>query len=466
MTEPLWGAEETTRATRGVAIGDWTATGVAIDSRDLAPGDLFVALTDRRDGHDFIPAARAAGAAAVLASRQVDDGPALLVDDVQAALEALGAAARDRCAATRIAVTGSVGKTSAKELIYACLAAAGPAHRSVKSYNNHWGAPLTLARMPQDTRRAVFELGMNHAGEIRALTAQVRPHIAAITKIAPAHIENLGSLEAIAAAKAEIFEGLLPGGVAVLNADDPFFPILQAAALRHAGTIRTFSAAGAKADARLIEASPVEGGQRLVLSVMGARIEASLAATGAHWAANALLACLCARLAETPTAACEAGLAGFAPPEGRGGAFEAPTPDGGRALIVDDSYNANPESMAAALAAFAQRPATRRIAVLGEMLELGAFSAEAHAGLAAPLQAAGVEIVIASGDGMQALADARPGGFAIERVDGAAAAEAALMSLLKDGDAVLIKGSNASGMGKVARSLKTRATQAGMTDAV
>ena len=451
---PLWTAVEAAQATGGRAVGNWSARGVAIDTRDIQEGDLFVALKDQRDGHTFIPEAYRNGVAACVSSWPIEVAPALVVSDTLQALQALGTAARERAQAVRIGVTGSVGKTSAKEMTRLCLAAAGPAHWSVKSYNNHWGVPLTLARMPRETQRAVFEMGMNHSGEIRSLTAQVRPHLAGITKIAPAHIENLGSLEAIADAKSEIFEGLVEGGIAVLPLDDPFFDHLAGRARACGAEIRTFSTHGVEGDARLLGVEAVPEGTRLSVSLFGERADVHLASVGEHWAANALMALLFARLSDVSLADAAEGLSGFSPPQGRGATFRFATADGGSALIIDDAYNANPESMRAALAAMAQRPAKRRLAVLGHMLELGPDGAAMHAGLAEPLQAAGVSRVFMSGQGMRALEQALPPSMVGGWVESAQAMIETLSAELQDGDVVLLKGSNGSGMWRVAQALK------------
>ena len=458
MTEnrqALWTAKQAAAATGGRRVGDrdWSATGVSIDTRTLEPGDLFVALSDRRDGHDFVPAAFEAGAAAALVSRETaGEGPRLVVDDVQRALEALGAAARDRSAAVRIAVTGSVGKTSVKDALGAVCRAAGPAHFSVKSFNNHWGVPLTLARMPAEVSRAVFEMGMNHAGEISALTVQVRPHIALITKIAPAHLENLGSMAAIADAKAEIFEGLAPDGVAVLPADDEFAARLgQAVRSSRAGFLLDFGFS-ARAAVRILTHTVDADGAIARLDVMGRMLSLRLPAAGVHHALNAaaVLAAACAAGIDPHSAAQT--LSGLTPSAGRGQRFTLALPDGGRAIIIDDSYNANPASMNAAidaLGAFAPKAEGRRIAVIGEMLELGPQAEAFHAALAAPLQTNAVRSVIGVGALTKALIAALPDAAGARYADTPGEAFAMLVSELRDEDVVLIKGSNASGVHKI-----------------
>ena len=459
MNRPLWTAKDAATATGGrLEGGDWTATGVSIDSRTIEPGDLFVALSDQRDGHEFAQAALDAGAVAALVSKPgACDGPRLVVPDVLQALRDLGAAARDRCGAVRVAVTGSVGKTSVKEWIAAAFRAEGPAHWSVKSYNNHWGVPLTLARMPAGTRHGVFEMGMNHAGEIRALTAQVRPHIAVITKIAPAHLENLGSMEAIADAKSEIFEGLEPDGIAVIPADDEFRDRLAGHVnASRAGFLLDFGAAP-KAAVRVVSYTDGPDGGTGRLDVLGREIAIRVGASGAHPGINAaavMAACVAAGL--EPERVAEVLASQHAAP-GRGARFTLSLPDGGEALIIDDSYNANPASMTAAIAGLANRaPARggRRIAVLGEMLELGPQSEAMHAALAEPLRAAGVAEVIGVGRRMQALLSALPKDIARAHAGDADEGLDLLGETLRDGDVVLIKGSNASGVHRIVASLR------------
>ena len=460
MTAPLWTALDAAKAAGArLTEGGWTADGVSIDTRTLQPGDLFVALSDRRDGHDFAQEALDKGAAAVMVSRaDCAAGPRLVVDDVPAGLRALGAGARERCPAVRAGVTGSVGKTGVKEALAAVFRAAGRAHWSEKSYNNHWGVPLTLSRMPADTERAVFEMGMNHAGEIADLVSMVRPHVGLITKIAPAHLETLGSMEAIADAKAEIFSGLADDGVAVIPADDEFADRLKdAVAVSRAAFLIDFGwRPGAAVRVLRYEAGP-DGGAG-ALDLMGRRLDFRLRLPGRHQAVNAAGVVAAAFAAGVdPELALDA-LAGLAPVAGRGASFEA-TLDGARAVtIIDESYNANPASMAAALTSLSARTPKRgakRIAVLGEMLELGPQSAALHAELAGPVEASGADLVIAVGEGARALADALEGRVeALWAADAARAAEL-LTSKAEDGDVVLIKGSNASGVHKVAASLKT-----------
>ena len=456
MSEPLWTARQAMAATGGMLLGDtdWTCSGVSIDSRTLEAGDLFVALTDERDGHDYAAAALEAGAAACLISRgDLGLEPALQVKDTLGALRSLGEAARERSDAIRVAVTGSVGKTSVKEALAAVFRAAGPAHWSVKSYNNHWGVPLTLARMPRETQRAVFELGMNHAGEIRDLSSLVRPQVAMITRIAPAHLENLGTIEAIADAKSEIFEGLETDGVAIYPADDPQAERLARHA-RHSGAAFMLDF-GASSDAaiRIEEFETGLHGSRGIINVLGMRTPFSIKASGMHWAWNiAAIFAACAGAGLDAADVADA-LAGLEVGAGRGRALTVDHPAGGQFTLLDDAYNANPVSMAAAISALgAARPGEggRRIAVLGDMLELGPDEAALHAALAEPLAEAGVDRVYTCGSRMRSLHDALP---ETRRAGYAATADEGLdliKSAIRPGDVVLVKGSNASGLHRIA----------------
>lgn len=459
----LWSAQTIADATGGAASDDFQVAGIAIDSRDVVPGDLFVALKgEATDGHRFVETAFANGAAAALVDRPVDY-PHVLVADTTTALEALASAARERGSAKIIGVTGSVGKTGVKEAIFAALerSSRGAAHRSIKSFNNHVGVPLSLARMPARSRFGVLEMGMNHAGEIGGLTAQVRPHVAVITTIAPAHIEMLGSEEAIADAKAEIFAGLEPGGVAVIPADTPHFARLEAAA-RQAGA-RVFSFGSARhADVRLLDAIPSANGGSLVTCEFadpqgGGRLCYSVSEPGAHWVTNSLAVMAAVRAAGGDLAAAGLALAEMGGLKGRGARHGIDVP-GGKALLIDESYNANPASMRATLAQLGQTPSSRRIAVLGAMKELGDFGPGFHAGLAEPLLAADVDFTVLVGEEMGTLArelgkaGAQSLGNPARYAHCRTADEA--IDLLEDfgvvaGDAVLVKGSNSVGLGRL-----------------
>ncbi len=449
----LWPAADLARATGGQAHGDFAGTGLAFDSREVGPGDLFIALKgEMTDGHRFVDGAFAQGAAGAIVSRPIDH-PHILVKDTTAALNALGIAARLRTQARIAGVTGSVGKTSTKEALAAALARAnkGPVHRSVKSYNNHTGVPLSLGRMPAQTRFGVFEMGMNHAGEIAQLTRMVRPHVAMITAIAPAHIENLGSMEAIADAKGEIFQGLEPDGTAIIPFDTPYRDQLRAHAEAHAHHVITFGLnEGADVWARDVLAG--DHGTVLTASLPGAELTFTLSQPGAHWVSNALAVLAAVQALGGDLAAAGLALGDMAGIAGRGARHRIQV-GGGDALLIDESYNANSASMAATLAVLGREAATRRIAVLGEMRELGADSEALHAGLAEPVLAAQVDIALLVGPGMAPLASQLQGKTHVLHLPDAQSALEALTSLLQAGDAILIKGSNAVGLGRLVADL-------------
>jgi UDP-N-acetylmuramoyl-tripeptide--D-alanyl-D-alanine ligase len=468
----LWSAEEIAAATGGTASGEFQVAGVEIDSRDVRSGDLFFALKgESTDGHRFLDKAFANGAAAAVVDRPIAL-PHVLVADTNAALEALAAAARqrawDRSGARIIGVTGSVGKTGVKEAIFVALQrhCNGAAHRSIRSYNNHVGVPLSLARMAQGSRYGVFEMGMNHAGEIAGLTAQVRPHVAVITTIGPAHIENLGSEEAIADAKAEIFAGLEPGGTAVIPADSPHFARLRDAALARGAKVLSFGSS-AEAQMRLLDAVPAANGGSLVTAILSdapTRHQAgerhlcwSVAAPGAHWVENSLCVMAAVYAAGGDLGAAGLALAEMGGLKGRGARHRVPVP-GGHALLIDESYNANPASMRATLAQLGSTPAARRVAVLGSMKELGDFGPAFHAQLADPLAAAAVDYAVLVGEEMGALASelGKGGGpvlgnrLAFAHCANPGEAIAALEEWgLTGGDVLLVKGSNSVGLARV-----------------
>jgi UDP-N-acetylmuramoyl-tripeptide--D-alanyl-D-alanine ligase len=455
----LWTADEVVEATGGTASAAFQAAGVEMDSRDVRSGDLFFALKgESLDGHLYVDKAFAHGAAAAVVEKPIPQ-PHVLVENTSSALEALARAARNRAPARIVGVTGSVGKTGVKEAIFASLerSSRGTAHRSVRSYNNHVGVPLSLARMPARSTFGVFEMGMNHPGEVLGLTAQVRPHVAVITTIAPAHIENLGSEEAIADAKAEIFAGLEPGGTAVIPADGPHFERLRAAAIAAGADVLSFGR-GPEAHVRLLDAIPsVNGGSLVTAAFEDRRLCYSVAEPGAHWVANSL-----AVMAAVHAAGGDLGAAGLALAEmgglkGRGARHWIAVP-GGQALLIDESYNANPASMRATLAQLGATPASRRIAVLGSMKELGDFAPAFHAQLAEPLEAARVDYAVLVGEEMASLARELgkpaknalgiPLAFAHCRNPGEAIAALEEFGLA-GGDAVLVKGSNSVGLGRV-----------------
>ena len=452
---PLWTSDEIAAATGGTASAAFEVSGVAFDSREVEPGFLFVAMPGTvYDGHQFVAQAFAQGAAGAIVSQPVD-GPHVLVEDTARALEALGRAARERVGATIIGVTGSVGKTSTKEALYAALEryCPGKVHRSVKSYNNHTGVPLSVARMPRDVEYAVLEMGMSNAGEIAALTRMVRPHVALITAIAPAHIETLGSEEAIADAKAEIFEGLEPGGTAILPNDSLHRDRLLRAARRHADSIITFGSGDA--DIHAMHAVTADGGGSLITAaLLESQLTFTISQRGDHWVSNAL-----AVLAAVETVGADLAIAGLALADmgglkGRGERHMIPL-DGGEALLIDESYNANPASMAATLKSLGkEQVGGRRIAVLGPMRELGEHGPALHAGLAEPMRAANVDVAILVSEDMRPLADALGSAVDVRMTDSVDAATDMLGDLIRPGDAILVKASNSIGLAKLVEAVK------------
>ena len=450
----LWTSSEIAAATGGTSSEPFDVSGVTFDSREVQPGDLFVAMPGTlHDGHKFVDAAFAAGAAGAIVSRPVS-GPHVLVEDTFAALQALGRASRARSRATIIGVTGSVGKTSTKEALYAALDRnrPGKVHRSVKSYNNHTGVPLSLARMPRDAEFAVLEMGMNKSGEIRALVAQVRPHVALITAIAPAHIENLGSEEAIADAKTEIFEGLEAGGTAIVPNDTRHRDRLVKAARRYAERIVTFG--GGDADVHAVHAVSAEGGGSLISAgLLQRELTFTISQRGEHWVSNAL-----AVLAAVEAVGADVALAGLALADlgglkGRGERHVVEI-GGGDVLLIDESYNANPASMAATLKSLgAEKDISRRIAVLGPMRELGAHSDALHASLAPAVLEAHVDRLILIGEEMRPLDEALGDRVAVDRVETVDEATDALRRIVRAGDAVLVKASNSVGLARLVESM-------------
>ncbi|MCB9928925.1 MAG: UDP-N-acetylmuramoyl-tripeptide--D-alanyl-D-alanine ligase [Alphaproteobacteria bacterium] len=469
----LWTADEARQATGGTGAATWAARGVGIDSRTVRAGDLFVALKGpTHDGHDHVAAALAAGAAAALVDHApagiAGDAPLLRVGDTQQGLEALARAARARFAGQVVALTGSVGKTGTKEMLARLLASVGPTAATEGNLNNHIGAPLTLARLPRDAAFAVLELGMNHAGEISPLSRMARPDCALVTRIAPAHSAFFASVEAIAEAKAEIFEGLAPGGTAIVNADDGHAERLAAAARRH-GAARVLRFGEARdADARLLACDLAANGSTVEADILGQRLRYRLGAPGRHWVLNSLgaLAAVAALGVEPDRAA--ALLADQRPPAGRGATERLVLPQG-PVTLIDESYNASPAAMRAAFAVLAHHapPAPgRRVAVLGDMLELGATAAREHAALGAALAALPVDAVFAAGPEMATLvaqlrADQRTG----HAPDTAALAKT-IVPALRAGDVILVKGSLGIGMARIVRALREAAAPEGLADAL
>lgn len=449
----LWTADEMSEATGGAMQAPFAATGVCIDSRNLQRGDLFIALAgDNRDGHDFVADALARGAAGALVHSDISGLPAtaplLRVDDTLAALTRLGAYARARFTGRLVAVTGSVGKTTTKEMLRTILAAHGETHAAVASFNNHWGVPVTLARLPADAAWCVVEIGMNHAGEIKPLAKLARPHVALITNVERTHIGHLGSIEAIADEKAAIARGLEAGGAVVLPADSPLL-----ARLRETMTgkrVVTFGA-GADADARLLIVQADAEGTTLEVDIAGRRLSTRLAAPGRHMAMGALAALAAATALGADPAVGARALHGFTPVSGRGARRQIAV-TGGTALLLDESYNASTPAMHAALAVLRLQPAGRRIAVLGDMLELGADGPAEHLALAADIVAS-VDLLFACGPLMQLLYEAIP-----PAQRGAYGADSTALAPLVTqaaaaGDAILVKGSLGSRMQRIVAAL-------------
>ena len=456
----LWTSAEAATATNGQATREWNAKSVSIDTRTLEHGALFVALKGERDGHEFAADAFKRGAAAALVSRKPENvsenAPLLVVQDTQAGLEALGRAARIRSQARIVAVTGSAGKTTTKEMLRLALGRTSQVASSAASYNNHWGVPLSLARMPRDAKFGVFEIGMNHEGEIRALVKQVRPHVALVTTVAPAHLEYFGTVEKIADAKAEIFEGLEPDGAALIPADNPHAERLA----RHARAARVMRVLkfGAKpdADARLLSTRPDVDGQAVTANIGGKPVAFRLDAQGYHIAMNAVAALLAADELGADVASAARALEEFSPLKGRGARFTVLAKSGG-IDVIDESYNANPVSMAAALDLLASaraRDSGRRIAVLGDMLELGEQGTALHAGLAKDIAAARADLVFLCGPQMRALWETLPSSRkgAYARTSTELAPQ--LTMALRAGDVVLVKGSFGSRMSVIIEALK------------
>lgn len=468
----LWTAAEAAEATGGRATGAWRAGGVSIDSRSAAPGDLFAAIAGpNADGHDYAGAALAGGAAAAMVHHRPadlpDGAPLLEVADTLTALAALGARARARAeAGARIAaVTGSAGKTGTKEALLHALGGQAAAFGSPASYNNHWGAPLSLARMPPSTRYGVFEIGMNHAGEISPLSRLVRPHVAVVTNVEAAHIGFFESVERIADAKAEIFDGLEPGGVCVLNRDNRFFDRLRDAARARRPEARIVGFGTREADYRAVDVALDAEGSDVTADLDGRRIAYRIACPGRHWVLNSLAVLAAADALGVDVADCAESLAALPALAGRGRRHVVRR-GAGTFTLIDESYNANPASMRAAIETLGGTPPARggrRIAVLGAMRELGAESDALHSGLAGPLIENRIDLVLAAGR-MGRVLDALParmrGGRAETGAEMPALAEAAVAA----GDVVMVKGSHASGMGAVVERLLSKCGKAGGRD--
>jgi UDP-N-acetylmuramoyl-tripeptide--D-alanyl-D-alanine ligase len=466
VSESLWTADEMAAAMEAACVGALPrdVPGLSIDTRTLKAGEAFFAIQgENRDGHDFVEAALKAGAGLAVVARAKQsampkDAPLLVVGDVLEALNDLAKAARARADAKIVAVTGSVGKTGTKEMLRLVLDNQGETHASAASYNNHWGVPLSLSLMPKSSKFGVFEIGMNHHGEITPLTALVRPHVAIVTTIAPVHLEFFGTLDAIANAKAEIFSGIEPGGSAVINADVAQFERLKTAA--HAAGIKHVISFGENeaSDARALKVSLQAETSTVHACILGHDVTYKLGAPGRHVVDNSLGVLAAATLLGADLALSALALAALKPPAGRGERVTLDLP-GGTALLIDESYNANPTSMRAALALLGQVPTKglgRRIAVLGDMLELGPEGAALHASLAEAVAANAIDIVYCAGPLMKSLWDALPserrGGYA----ETAAALEAQVLGAMTANDAVMIKGSLGSKMGPIVKALRRR----------
>ena len=463
--EPLWTSGAMAQAMRASIDGTLpeSVTGVSIDSRTVAPGEAYFAIKgDVHDGHDFVMAALKAGAAlAVVEAAQRDkfpDAPLLVVDDVLAGLCDLARAARARLNARVIAVTGSVGKTSTKEALRCVLSAQGETHASAASFNNHWGVPLSLARCPANVRFAIFEIGMNHAGEIEPLVRMVRPQVAIITTVEPVHLEFFAGIEAIADAKAEIFEGVEPGGVVVLNRDNSQFARLQARA-RELGISRIVSfGTGEKSDARLIDVALQAACSAVHANILGHDVTYKLGMPGRHMAMNSLAVLAASSLAGADLALAALSLSQLEPPAGRGVRRRLELAHG-EATLIDESYNANPASMAAALNVLGQAvvgPHGRRIAVLGDMLELGPTGPALHRGMNEAVKANKIDLVYCCGPLMHNLWDALSAGKRGGYADSSAGLEAQLIVAIRAGDAIMVKGSLGSRMKTVVNALEKR----------
>lgn len=463
----LWSAKEAALATGGRVAGDWVAGGVSIDSRTIRPGDLFIALKAARDGHDFVAGALAAGAAAAMVSHVprgvAADAPLLIVDDVQAGLEALGRAGRARAQARIVAVTGSAGKTSTKAMLALVLAEAGTVHAAEASYNNHWGVPLTLARLPAEADFAVIEIGMNKPGEIAPLAQMARPDVAMVTTVAPAHLEafaDLGGLDGIAREKAAVFAGVAPGGVAVMNGDLPQTPILSDAAHDAGACVVTFGRGGDN-DYRLMNAHVTEGASVAEAEAGGQRFLIKVGGEGLHFLMNALGTLACADALGVDRARALMALAGWSPPDGRGRRERVvldPMIDDATFDLIDDAFNANPASMTAALAVLAGAGGRRRVAILGDMLELGPDEAALHRAIADDPSLAQVDVVHCVGPRMAALHEALPAAKRGERVAQADEFVPRLRHLVHPGDVVLVKGSKGSHVSRLVTVLRAPQT--------
>ena len=467
MTNVLWTSDELIAAMDGRPVGPMPTgiEGISIDTRTLKPGDAFFAIRgETMDGHDFATAAIKAGAAMlVVAEGKLPalgrlSAPMIVVPDVLVALENVGIAARNRTNARIVAVTGSVGKTTTKEALRQVLSVSGKVHASDKSFNNHWGVPLTLARMPADTDYAVFEIGMNHPGEIRPLVRMVRPHVAIITLIAPAHLGFFNNLDEIARAKAEIFEGIEPNGYALLNRDDGRWKLLERMA-REAGVTHVVGfGENGRAQIRLTKCELHADHSAISVKIGGKVFDVRVGSPGRHIVQNALAVLGTARLVGADMDDAVAALANLVPENGRGRQHRLDT-ENGVFTLIDESYNANPASMKAAielLDATPVAPEGRRIAVLGDMLELGSHSAKLHAGLANVISETSTDIVLMAGPDMKNLADTLPDDIRKEYRQSVDDLKPILLDAVRSGDVVMVKSSKSIGFSKLVEALLHR----------
>ncbi len=456
---PLWKAREVATATGGRMTSDWRASGVSIDTRTLEAGDLFVALKDVRDGHEFVAAAFERGAAAAMVSRVPEDVPAnaplVVVDDVLPALERVAVAARSRSRAKVLGVTGSVGKTSTKEMLRTVLSRQGRVHAAEKSFNNHWGVPLTLARLPPDADFAVIEIGMNHPGEIAPLARLARLDLALITTVAPAHLEAFGSIEGIADEKASIFEGLVPDGIAVINGELDVTPVLSAAAVRAGAKLHEFGF-GSERFCQLVDVQVTTAATTARARIGKTSVMFKLSVPGRHFALNAVAVLGAVELLGLDLALAAQDFGIWQPPEGRGTRERLlldPVDDSASFELIDDAFNANPASMEAALEALAAAQPTervgcrgggRRIAIFGDMLELGPDENRLHAELADCPSMRFVNVVHCVGPRMRALYDRLPREMRGRWAETATELVKLAPDLVNVGDVLLVKGSKGS----------------------
>ena len=445
MSEVLWRSDEIAAAVGGEASADFAVKGISIDTRSLKEGDLFVALKDQRDGHDFLEQAFASGAGGALVSKSCG-GPNVRANDTLKALRGLGQAGVNRSKAARIAVTGSVGKTSVKDALAVMLSRFGNVHKSLKSFNNHIGVPITMALMPQSSDYGVFEMGMNHAGELSDLSKLLAPNIAVITTVAAAHLAHFENVDAIARAKAEIMDGLSEGGTLILNGDNDYTPLIRDMAASKNIRVMTFGHDNAN-DVVIVSTNSHAGGGNVRLRVEHQQIDVTLSVPGEHWFSNAACCLAVAKVLGVDLRKAAMGLRAVQPAAGRGDKHSLSV-DGKSITLINESYNANPASMRAAVSAAALSTG-RKLAVLGAMGELGADELALHADLAAPLIEAGFARVITVGETMRALRGALPQEMRGAWVANETEAEDALRGEIQDGDIVLIKGSNAVGLGKL-----------------